>query len=388
VQSIVIAGGGIIGSSIAFHLALRGLADRVVVVEPDPTYQWAATPRAVGGVRMLQGVLENAQMSLYGYEFYGDFANRVGAGEDDFGVRLKRQGFMFTVAGNHPMAMIEASAERLRGLGIEIELFDRMALHERFPSFDYSDRDGAILSPRDSTIDPNGALMGFRKGALRLGVTYLQDRVVDLESADGLVKRARLQSGDSLAVDTLVNAANCWAPEICAMVGMSIPVAPLPRQTFYFDTRSALEPIPAVRDWSGISFRSEGPGYLSGWTRPADAGAFNWELDYSKFDEMLWPRLAELTPAFEAVKVQSGWVGHYDQCLLDGNPIISRWSDRLDNFIVTAGFSGHGMQHAPAVGRAVSELIVDGSYQTLDISRLGYDRVEVERPIPDPGPTA
>jgi FAD-dependent oxidoreductase domain-containing protein 1 len=385
---IVVIGGGVIGSSIAYHLGRAGAASDVTVIEPDPTYSWAASPRAVGGVRRLFGTAENVQMSQYGMHVYTNFDEVLRGSPVKFDTQFRLQGYMFMVWGRDAVAALEADMRMQRSLGVEVEVFDRAALVKRYPSFDFSDIDAATLSPGDGKIDPNAALMGFRRAAEATGVKYRKDRVVSLDAAGGYVTRVHLESGEKLVPEIVVNSANCWAPDICAMVGMKIPVAPLRRQMFFFDMQTPIERFPAMRDMSGFSVRPEGDGYLTGITRFEEVRGFNWNIDHDLFESVLWPRLAKRSRAFEAVKLKHAWVGHYDQCSLDGNPIIGRWEGHLENFIVVAGFSGHGLQHAPAVGRGIKELLLDGGYQSIDLSIFSYRRVVENKPIPDNGPTA
>jgi FAD-dependent oxidoreductase domain-containing protein 1 len=384
---IVIVGGGIMGSCAAYHLAVAGAAADVVVVEPDPTYEFAATPRAVGGIRLQHAIPENVDMSLYGDAVYSDFARHVTGGAVQYDPQFYRMGFLFCVAGQRQVAGLRAIAAMLSARGVEVHLLDRAALCERYPSFRWDGIDAATLTPDDGQIDPNAALMGFRRAAEGRGIRYLRDRVVGIDSGQGRVKAVRLESGAVLPVDTLVNAANCWAASIGDMVGMPLPVEPLRRQTFQFDTQSVIEPIPAIRYATGFSMRRLRQGFLTGYTAPDETPGFHWELDHQAFEGHLWPALAEHSAAFEAVKMKGGWVGHYDTCRLDGNMILGRLP-ALPNVIVAAGFSGHGLQHAPAVGRAIKELILDGFYQSIDLSRFSYQRVLDGKPLEDTGPTA
>jgi glycine/D-amino acid oxidase-like deaminating enzyme len=201
------------------------------------------------------------------------------------------------------------------------------------------------------------------------------------------VVAARLSSGDMLPADIVVNAANCWAAEVCAMIGMKVPIAPLRRQQFHFLTQDPIEPIPAMRHLSGLSFRRHAGVYLVGITDFGASAGFNWTLEHEAFETALWPQLAEQCEAFETIKPRGGWVGHYDMNGLDGNPVIG-WYDEIPNFLLSAGFSGHGLMHAPAVGRAVKELIIDGGFRTIDLARFGYRRIVEGMPIPDDGPKA
>ena len=388
---ITIVGGGIMGSSIAWHLGRAGIAQDVTVIEPDPTYQWAASPRAVGGVRRLFGNRENVEMSHYGREVYTRFAERVTAETSDFDPGFRVEGYMFLVSGAEAVAALEDCAVMQRSVGAEVEVLDRTALRRRYPSLRFDDVDAAALCPDDGRLDPNAALMGFRRAAEAAGVAYVKDRVVAMAHDGRKVTAVKLASGRELTPEIVVNCANCWADEIAAMVGMALPVKPLRRQTFHFRAATPPpEPIPAMRWQKGYSLRPEGNGYLSGVMREAETGRFLWDFDPGVFEEVLWPWLAERSVAFEAVKLQGGWTGHYDMCLLDGNPIIDRWTGPggLQNFIVVAGFSGHGLQHAPAVGRGVTELLLDGGWQSIDLSLFSWQRVVEKKPIVDPGPVA
>jgi len=386
---IVIVGGGIMGSSTAYHLALAGLGADTVVIEPDPTYEFAATPRAVGGIRQLFSVPENIRQSQYGHEFYADFETRMAVDGEPAHIDLRRHGYMFLGSGAEDARVLEANWRIQTGEGARVLLLDGNGVKERFPSLETDDIDAAVLSPDDGFMDPHSALMGFRRKAVSLGIEYVQDRVVGLEASRTKVERVVLESGRVLDADVVVNAANCWAPDICAMVGMKVPVVPMRRMNFFYTCRAEFEPLPLTRHISqGVSFRPEGAGFLSGRTNLAEPSGFNWDVDYDWFDSMIWPGLARRVKAFEAVKLGRCWAGHYDQNTLDGNAIIGPWVGGLENFHVACGFSGHGLQHAPAVGRALKELIVDGGWLTLDLSRLSYRRVLDGMPLAEVGPVA
>lgn len=386
-ERIVIAGGGIIGSCIAYYLARAGAASAVTVLEPDPTYELAATPRAVGGIRLQHAVRENVEMSLYGDQVYAAFAEHVQGGTMTFDPQFRRRGYLYQVQDTGSVAALAANARMQRALGVEVHLLGVDELRRLYPSFRFVGVECAALSPADGQVDPYAALMGFRRAASGLGVTYLQDRLVGVELSGALVTRAHLASGSSLSVDTLVNAANCWAPEICAMVGMAVPIEPVRRQQFYFLTQQRLEPIPAMRRVDGLGVRTHQDGYICGFTNPRQPSGFNWDLEHDVFETALWPQLAEQSAAFETIKPKGGWVGHYDMNRLDGNPIIDRF-DKVPNFILAAGFSGHGLMHAPAVGRAVKELILEGGFRSIDLSRLSWRRVVDGTPLADDGPKA
>jgi FAD-dependent oxidoreductase domain-containing protein 1 len=386
VPKIVIIGGGIMGSGLAWHLAKAGAAADVVVIEPDPTYEFAATPRAVGGIRFVQGLRQNLEMSLYGLDVYREFSTLLETGGDPADVGLYRCGYIFLGRGDDVRGF-EADHRMLTETGAAVQLLDRPALQALMPSFNFDDVDAALYSPEDSRIDPHAALQGYRRAAIHLGIAYRKDRVTAIDHDAAKVTGLRLESGERLDADLVVNAANCWAPEVCRMVGMEIPVEPVQRQTFFFDIQGDLDPFPGVRDHTGLSVRPDGTGYIAGKTAAGCSPGFDWELDHREFDDVLWPLMAHRNKRFEAVKYKGGWVGHYDQNRLDGNPILGPWVGGLENFIVAAGFSGHGLQHAPAVTRGLSELILHGEYRSIDLSIFSYRRVIDGTPIPDSGPT-
>ena len=384
----VVVGGGLTGCSIAFHLAQGGAAGDVVVVEPDPTYEFAATPRSVGGIRTVFGVPINAQMSLESFDIYKDLPAYLGLPAETVDAGFRQQGYMFAVGSSETLDKLTELEKLLTAVGASVEVLDRSEMQNRWPQINSDDLAGGIFSAQDGAVDPNAILHGFRRASRNAGVTFLTDKVVGFDHDGRLVRTVKLASGDKLVCDVAVNATNYWAPEVCGMVGMEIPVKPLSRQTFYFDCRAELDPFPVIRDDTGFVIRPEGKGYLAGLTDPASIGSVSHQVDYSLFETELWMRLATRCPAFEAVKVQSGWAGIYDVNTLDGNPIIGPWVGGLSNFYVVAGFSGHGLQHAPSVGRGVAELLLKGRYETLDLSLFGYERVLEGRPIEDFGPNA
>ena len=388
-ESIVVIGGGVIGSSTAYHLAMAGLADAVTVLEPDPTYELAATPKSTGGVRVQFSVPENIRLSQYGHAFYGSFAERMAVDGEAPDIGMVRRGYLYLGQGRAHEEVL-ATNQRIQATeGAEVLLLDAAQVKQRFPSIEVDDVTIGAFSPNDAIIDPHAALMGLRRKAISLGVTYRRDRAVALESRGRRVSVVALESGMRLEPRWVVNAANCWAPPLCEMVGMKVPVAPLHRATFYFECRAEFEQMPLVRHL-GVSgsYRQEGRGFITGYT-PYDARpGFCWDVDHSVFDEILWPSLARRVKAFEAIKPIRAWACHYDQNSLDQNLIIGAWPGHLENFLIACGLSGHGLQQAPAIGRALAELITHGRYQTIDLVRFGYQRVLDGQPLAETGPIA
>lgn len=383
----LIVGGGIMGSATAYQLACAGHAADTLVIEPDPTYEFAATPRAVGGIRLQHAIEENIRMSLYGDPVYADIAASVTGGAVQFDPQFKRIGYLYCVETPADLAALEACVALQRSLGVRVEMYDQAGLRARWPAFTFTGAIAGAHSPDDGQIDPYAALMQYRRAAEGRGVRYVKDRVVSLDHDGTRVTSVTLESGAVLRPDMVVNVANCWAAPLSEMVGMTLPIQPRCRQQFRFTTENPFPDFPAMRFANGRSVRPHQDSMIVGWMKPDQEPGFFWDLDPHVFDDELWPWLAGQAPAFEAIKGRGGWLGHYDMNTLDGNMILDR-APHLGNYFVAVGFSGHGLQHAPAVGRAMTELLLTGRFQTIDLSRMGYRRVIDNQPLEDHGPKA
>jgi glycine/D-amino acid oxidase-like deaminating enzyme len=382
---VVIIGGAIMGSCVAYFLKKASPEMQVAVVEPDPTYEFASTVRASGGARRLFSCPENIHMSNFSIDFIKKFPQDMAVNGDAAHIDWTEQGYLFIVQGEH-MRIIEENARIQTALGAEIHILDRNGLRDHFPSMNVEDLDGGAYSPRDGWCDPSSFLQGMRKKARSLGVEFIQDKVVGLGSTKHAVTRAMLASKRELTAEYFVNTAGPWASQICDMIGMHLPVSPLRRFEHYFTGQNKIEPLPYVKDTERLAFRPEGVGYSGGLVNSEEPRGFNFDVDHSYFENVVWPALAHRFPtAFEGTKCHRTWSGLYEQCELDGNPIIGNWKGNFDNFYVAAGFSGHGMMHAPAAGRAIAEMIVNGHQETIDLSRFSYARVEKNEPYRENG---
>jgi FAD-dependent oxidoreductase domain-containing protein 1 len=379
---IAIIGGGIIGSSIAYCLARTNRAGSIAVIEPDPSYRLAATPQGAGGVRQLFSLPENIWMSRYSLDFYFNFAQTMAVDGETAEIDFRRQGYLFVV-GDEGAVQLEANYRLQAREGVRAELLDKAALSTCFPSLGHNDVTLACYSPDDGWVDPTAALLGFRRKAKSLGVTYIESRVVALNADRQCVRSAHLEQGKNIRADIFVNAAGAWAGEIAAMAGMQLPVEPLCRLQHYWLCQAEIEPLPLVKDETGLFFRPEGPGFVGGRPSWEIEPGFMFETEERRFDSnfdgyfqrVVWWLLVQRVPKFDAVRCKRTWSGHYAQNMLDGNMILGPWIGGVSNFYVACGFSGHGIMHAPAVGLALSELILDGSYSTIDLERMSYQRV-------------
>ena len=383
-DDILIIGGGVIGSSIAYHLARDGRAGQVTVIERDSTYAEASTPRSLGGVRQQFSLAENVLMSQYGLGVYQNFAEDMAVDGEPAAVDFRQGGYLFPASADG-MAVIEANHRLQSSLGSTIELLDLDDLAERFPWLSLDGLAGGAFGPEDGWLDPHGALQGFRRKARSLGVTYVEDEVVAIDQNQSRIEAVLLKSGETRPAGQVVNAAGAWSGRVADMVGMALPIVPSRRQVFFVEIREKLGPAPLVIDGTGVYFRPEGRGYLTGWSNPNEPEGFHFEVDHDYFTNDIWPKLAARVPAFEALKVTQSWACHYDLNSLDENLIIGPWVGGCENFHLACGFSGHGLQQAPAVGRAMAELLLDGRFMTIDLSRMTYQRVIDNNPLYETG---
>ena len=226
----------------------------------------------------------------------------------------------------------------------------------------------------------------FRRRARALGADFVQAEVTGLDIAGGRVTGVRLASGEAVAVGAVVNAAGPRAAEVARMAGLDLPVEPRRRFTYVFE---AAEPLPAdlplTIDPAGVHMRTDGRLYMAGCAPEADLAVdpTDFRDDPDRWQEHVWPVLAARVPGFERIKLRRSWVGHYAYNRLDQNAILGPAAE-IPNLYFANGFSGHGLQQAPAVGRGLAELLVHGRYLSLDLSALGHDRIAAGRPLVEP----
>ena len=381
---VVIVGGGVVGSSVAYFLKVLAPAARVAVIERDSTYEFASTLRASGGARRQFSCPENIAMSNFSIPFIASADTTLSVDGEPAHVEWRAGGYLL-IAGAGGVDTLRANYERQCAHDVAADWLDADALRARFPSMSVHGIAAGVHTPDDGWCDPNGLLQGLRRKARSLDVDYIEANVVGIDHSERVARFVRLDTGVVVAGDYVVNAAGAWSKEVAAMVGMPLPIEPLRRFEHYFETPNVIEPLPYVKDTARLAFRPEGRGYSGGLVDSDETRGFDFDVDHDYFERVVWPALAERFPAFEACRCRRTWSGLYEQNELDGNPVIDRWTGRMDNFYVVAGFSGHGMMHAPAAGRAIAELIVNGRFETLDLSRLGYRRIAEHAPYRERG---
>ena len=381
---IVIIGGGIVGASIAHHLAEAGAGADTIVVERDPSYEWAATPRGSGGIRQLFSLPENIALSAHGLAFYRDFETAMAVDGEPAPIAFREQGYLFLSDGGGARDM-EANFRAQAELGVDAQLLDPDQIQALFPSIAVDDVALGVYSPSDAWIDPHAALQGFRRKARAGAVRFVAGDVVAWEADGGLARRVRLASGRGIEGGAFVLAAGAWSGEVARMIGWKIPIEPMSREAHFFRCACEIEELPFIKTETDLAFRPEGNGYTGGvpeWGTPA---GWNFELSPDHFERVVWPALARRVPALETLRLERSWRGHYARSRLDLSPIIGPWTGGLANAYLCSGFSGHGIMHAPGAGRAMAELLIAGSYQTIDLAPFGYGRVLDDAPYRERG---
>jgi glycine/D-amino acid oxidase-like deaminating enzyme len=380
---VVIVGGAIVGSAVAYFLAQdSGFRGSVLIVERDLSFRDCATARSLASIRHQFSTPENVRISRFGTEFIRSAHERLAVDGDAPDLAFRENGYLFlaTAAGQ---VVLQANHAVQRAEGADVELLGRDQLALRFPWLACADlAAGSLGRSGEGWIDAHALMNGFRRKAQSLGVQVLQAEVDRLDCQGGRVQGVHLADGRRIACGTVVNAAGTGAARLARTAGIDLPVQARKRCVFHFTSPAELPRCPLVIDPTGLYFRPEGDGFLCGIAPPEaeDPESHDFEVPLQAFEDQLWPLLAQRVPGFEAARLKSAWAGHYDVNVLDHNVILGP-HPAMANLLFANGFSGHGVQQAPAVGRALAEWVVHGGWRTLDLSALGWQRVIEGRPL-------
>lgn len=374
---IVIVGGGGIGSAIAYFLTRERGAPSVRVYERDPSYARAATTLAAGGIRQMFSTPENIRMSQYGFEFLASSACdlAVDGVQPDFGLQACPY---LRLLPEESRDLARAQLELQRSHGAQPRWLESKELAGMFPWLTIGDVACAILGGAgEGVFDPHSLLQALRRKAIAQGASFVKAQVAGFEhDRTHAITAVQLNDGTRCSCGRVVDAAGPAAGAVAALAGLELPVVPIKALTFAFRAETPVAGCPIVLDHvSGVNFKPEGQLFLVGWSGGNEpVGLDDFEMDQSVFESEVWPALAHRVPAFEAIRLVRGWTGHFELNSFDRNPILGPHPD-CPNFLFAAGFSGHGAQHIPAAGRAIAELLLWGEYRTLDLTRLGYERL-------------
>ncbi len=380
---VVIAGGAAMGSSTAYHLtAGAGFSGRVLVVEKDMTYMKSATALSLSSVRQQFSQPINIRIGLYGFDFLKRAKDVLAVDGDAPALTVTENGYLYLASEAGVATLTDNHAVQQRE-GANIALLKPDEIAARFP---YIDVEGVALGALglsgEGWFDSYQLLQAFRRKARSLGAVYREDTVSEVLRTGSRVTGVRLASGVEIACGAFVDAAGAsGAARIARELGVDIPVHSRKRCVFVFEARERYVDCPLVIDPSGVYFRPEGQTYLVGGAAPdPDPDCDDFDVTWPQFEAELWPVIARRAPAFERLKLTGAWAGHYDLNVFDHNAIVGRLPG-YDNAYLAAGFSGHGVQQSPAVGRGLAELVVHGGYRSLDLADFAYERILEGRPL-------
>ena len=381
---VVIIGGAVIGSSVAYFLASNPDFDgSVLIVERDTSYSQCSTALSSSSIRHQFSNPLNVQISQFGTEFVRDFETHSAIDGKGLNLALKEQGYLFLGREEH-RALLEENHQVQKALNVDVDLLSPIELSQIFPHLRVDDLALASYGRSgEGWFDNVGLMQGLRKKARHLGVDYLNDEVVDVTLSVGQLESITLASGESISCSAVVNAAGPRAAKIARMIGTEVPVIAQKHSLFVFACQQQPEgKLPLMIDPSGVFCRPEGEYFLGGCDAfdESEVDYDDFDVVHEEFEEKIWPMLAERSENFEAIKLVNFWAGHYAYNVLDQNAIVGAHPE-ISNFYFANGFSGHGLQQAPAVGLAIAELIIYQQYRTLDLSAMGYERVLSNTPF-------
>jgi glycine/D-amino acid oxidase-like deaminating enzyme len=357
---------------------------KVVVIERDLTYARSSTTLSMANARIQFSLKENILISRYALDVLERFEEDMTVDDQRPDIAYRREGnlFLYHRAGKEGA---EKALALQKSLGCDVSWWSADAVRDAFPLYDTDGYIGGTFGAEDGHFDAYAVLMGYKAKAKAQGAVYIQDEVVEITKAQGRVNGVRLASGAQVRSDIVINCAGAWAAPIARTAGVHIPVEPVKRQVFVLDTAVKPDgPLPLTILPSGLYFRTETGGLiLLGKSMAEDPIGFDFSWDRDRFMEILWPELASFVPAFDTLKLVRGWAGLYAVNTLDGNAILGQWP-KLKGLYLANGFSGHGLQQAPAVGRFLAEQIL-GTAQTLDLSLFAPNRILENKPLNEHG---
>jgi FAD-dependent oxidoreductase domain-containing protein 1 len=372
---VVVVGGGVIGSSIAYNLANDGFHGKILAIEKDPSYEFSSTTLSAGGVREQFSLPENIKISQYSLGIFEHFDEIMDLNGDTPHAEFKQRGYLF-LADEQNWPTIKRNYQVQKNLGAHVSLLSIKDLKALIPHLKTDDLVGGCFGSRDGYLDPYGVLQGYIKKGKKLGVEYLHEEVTAISVTRGNIEGVTTNKGTQITCEIVVNAAGPYASVVGKMAGVNLPVEPVRKMAFVFDPRVKFDyDLPLVINTDGLLYFRHEPGktILTGKSNPDEPSGYNFEWDRDFFMEVVWPQAAQRVPAFDAVKLIRGWAGLYAMNMMDGNAIIGQLGD-VEGFYGAVGFSGHGLQQSPAVGKCMSELIQYGKYQTIDLSCFSFDR--------------
>lgn len=385
---VVIVGGAIMGSSAAWFLSKdKDFDGRILVVERDPTYQNSSTMHTNSCMRQQFSTQLNVKISQFAAEFVKNLREYMGGDTRVPDLGIRSFGYMY-LADNDGFADVLRENQKIQhAAGAATQLMTRDQIALAYPFYNLDDIVlGSINLVDEGYWDGTAVFDCQRRAAKEAGVEYIQNEVVAItkNAAGTQVESVTLSSGEVVSCGQVLNASGPRANRTAQMAGIEIPVEPRKRFTWIFTAEKPLDrDLPLTIDPSGVHVRENGGGtYQVGGHADIDPAVDfdDFAMDHSIWENHIWPTLATRIPQFEAIKVQSEWAGHYSYNTFDHNAILGP-HDEVSNFFFLNGFSGHGLQQSPAMGRGTAEIMLHGHYKTLDLSEFHFNRIGQNRPV-------
>ncbi|PCJ10018.1 MAG: FAD-dependent oxidoreductase [Rhodobacteraceae bacterium] len=382
---VVIIGGAMMGASVAWFLTNHpGFDGTVLVVERDPAYELSSTAHSNSCIRQQFTQAVNVQVSQFGADYVRNFRSYLGGDPDVPEIHMQSFGYMYLAASAEGEQVLRVAQKMQAAEGAGTRILSREMLAGQFPFYNLDGIRIGSHNPVDEGYFDGGSMFDWWRRKARVGgVEFVSNEVTGISRDGGRVTGVVLADGTRIAAGHVVNAAGPRAGHVAQMAGVSLPIEPRKRYTFVFEAARPLDvDLPLTVDPSGVHVRSDGKYYMAG-CPPHDDPAVapdDFIADHSLWEEKVWPAIAERIPQFDALKLMQSWVGHYAYNTLDQNAIVGPHPE-ITNFLLINGFSGHGLQQAPAMGRGVAEWIASGRYETLNLSPFAYDRIPAGRPL-------
>ena len=377
---VVVIGGGVMGSALAYWLTRLEPTLEVTVVERDPAYARASSALSAASIRQQFTTPVNIRISQASIAFLRNVADELAIDEEKPDILLREHGYLY-LAGLDGAAQLRAAHSMQKACGSDVALLDRAGLEKKFAWLNTADLSvGSLGLSGEGWFDGYALLMAFARKARRQGARYVNAEVGGLQVVGNRVAAVILADGSRIGCSHAVNAAGPWARRVAAMAGVELPVFAQRRTVYVIACPTAMTPFPLLIDPTGFWIRPEGAKFIASFAPHDDAHDQPLQPDYDAFENWLWPALAHRIPAFESARLERAWAGYFEMNAFDHNAILGPHQS-LDNFLFMNGFSGHGMQQAPIVGRAIAELILHGRYTTLDLSPLSFARIADNCPL-------
>jgi len=379
-SDVVIVGGGVMGSALAFWLTQLRPGLGVTVVERDPTYRRASSALSAASIRQQYTTPVNIRIAQWSREFLRRTAEHLAVDDDRPDVGLHEGGYLY-LAGDGGAPVLREAHRIQREHGADVALLDPVALAARFPWLAVGDLAlGSLGLSGEGWFDGYRLLTAFARKARSQGARYVRAEVVGMERDGPRIGAVLLDDGRRLPCGVVANAAGPWARRVAAFAGIDLPVRARRRTVFVISCPTPLARFPLLVDPSGFWIRPEGSRFIAGVVPADDADDLPLEPDLAPFETELWPALAARVPAFEEARLERAWAGYYEMNTFDHNAIVGPHPE-VANLHFMNGFSGHGIQQAAAVGRALAERILGGRYLAVDLSPLAFERVLDGRPL-------